>query len=122
MVFEKLTKREQDIMEILWHAHHQMAASEIQEISDDVSIYTVQQVLRRLLEMNYIKVSGIGQHVKVLMRYYLPVISEAEYIGSFMDDTTAQQVSENFVRQTEDREVLENLKKLIAEREKELEK
>ena len=122
MAIEKLTKREQDVMEILWHAHHQMSASEIQEASDDVSIYTVQQVLRRLLEMKYIEVSGFGQHVKVLMRYYVPLISEADYIGSFMDDSTAEQVSENFIRKTEDREVLGELKKQIVEREKELKK
>ena len=118
----KLTKREQDVMEILWHAHHQMSASEIQAESDDVSIYTIQQVLHRLLKREYIHVSGYGQSVKVIMRYYEPVLSEAEYIDSFIELSTAQEIAKNFIRKSDDPAQLQEMKEMIEKKEKELKK
>ena len=56
-----LTKRENQIMEILWNAGIPLSANEIKKRSeDDISIYTVQQVLQRLMKREYIKVSGYG--------------------------------------------------------------
>ena len=122
MKIEKLTKREQDVMEILWHAHHQMSASEIQEESDDVSIYTIQQVLHRLLNREYIRVSGYGQSVKVIMRYYEPVVTEADYIGSFMEPSTAWDLATRFIRETDDPAQLQEMKEMIEKKEEELKK
>lgn len=116
----KLTKRELDVMEILWHTHHQMSANEIQEKSDNVSIYTIQQVLQRLLEKGYIKVSGYGKSTKTIMRYYEKILNESEYVQSFVENNTLFDLTANFISNTSDIVELEKLKKIINEKEKEL--
>ena len=63
----KMTKRESDVMEIFWnHPGEQLSASDIMNYSDGLSIYTIQQILRRLLENNMVVVSGVSTNKKAL--------------------------------------------------------
>lgn len=69
MLLDKLTKKEILIMSILWDSESPLSASEIKELSnEDLSIYTVQQVLQRLLK-DFIKVAQIIQKTKHLCVY-----------------------------------------------------
>ena len=51
----KLTKKESEIMDIIWKENVPLTAAEIQEQDTDMSIYSVQQVLLRLLSMEFLK-------------------------------------------------------------------
>ena len=56
MLLDKLTKRENLVMSILWNNNNSLSAAEIKELcEEEISIYTVQQVLQRLLKKGYIK-------------------------------------------------------------------
>ena len=46
----RLTNRERDILDILWESGKSMVASEITSMRDDLSINTVQAVLKKLLQ------------------------------------------------------------------------
>ena len=50
--FLKLTGREMDIMNILWNSQKPLIASEIAEYRSDLTINTVQAVIRKLLNIN----------------------------------------------------------------------
>lgn len=65
---KKLSKRENQIMIALWNSSAPLSASALKKnLDEDVSIYTIQQVLQKLLKKDYIKVDRIVQHEKALM-------------------------------------------------------
>ena len=120
MKYIQFTKKENEIMDILWKHDIAMSANDIKLASKNLSINTIQQTLQKLLEIKYIKVSGIGQNKKAITRLYKPVISEAEYVNSFIGEDTRAKISAYFVEHTNDLEMIEQLKNLIQEKEKEL--
>ena len=63
MKIKQLTKREQLVMDILWNSKTDLSANDIFLHADNVSIYTIQQVLQRLLKMEYIEVVLIFKQV-----------------------------------------------------------
>ena len=107
----QLTKKERSVMDILWDSHIEMSASEIRETSnEELSIYTIQQALRHLLEIRFIEVYDIAFNNKSLTRKYKPLVSQAEYVDSFINNDT------RLVNNTDDLEELEKLQKLIEKK------
>ena len=117
---EQLTKKERFIMDILWNSNEALAASEINEQSQDLNINTVQQVLRRLLNDRFIEVSEIGFNKKALMRKYKPIITQAQYINSFINERSRFELLCGLVDQENDIDSLNELEKLIQQRKNEL--
>lgn len=68
MSYAKLTKRESEIMEILWDNNNAMSANDIMISSNNISLATIQQSLQKLLKMNYVYVSGIGKNKKAIFK------------------------------------------------------
>ena len=66
--FPKLTSREVDIMNILWTSGKPLIASEIADCRPDLTINTVQAVLRKLLKYQLVEVADI---VYTAVRFYL---------------------------------------------------
>lgn len=113
----QLTKKERSVMDILWDSHIEMSASEIRETSnEELSIYTIQQALRHLLEIRFIEVYDIAFNNKSLTRKYKPLVSQAEYVDSFINNDTILQLASNFVNNTDDLKELEKLQKLIEKK------
>lgn len=111
---KKLSKRENQIMIALWNSSVPLSASALKKnLDEDVSIYTIQQVLQKLLKKDYIKVDGIVQHEKALMREYVPVISQVEYITSFVNQKTSFELASNFIKETDNLDAIIELEKLI---------
>ena len=80
------------------------------------NIYTIQQALRHLLEVHFIEVYDIAFNNKSLTRKYKPLVSQAEYVDSFINNDTRLQLASNFVNNTDDLEELEKLQKLIEKK------
>lgn len=111
---KKLSKRENQIMIALWNSSVPLSASALKKnLDEDVSIYTIQQVLQKLLKKDYIKVDRIVQHEKALMREYVPVISQVEYITSFVNQKTSFGLASNFIKETDNLDAIIELEKLI---------
>ena len=111
---KKLSKRENQIMIALWNSSVPLYASALKKnLDEDVSIYTIQQVLQKLLKKDYIKVDRIVQHEKALMREYVPVISQVEYITSFVNQKTSFELASNFIKETDNLDAIIELEKLI---------
>lgn len=120
MIFTKLTKRENEIMEILWNNDKEMSATDIMNASNGISLNTIQQTLQKLLKMNYIYVSSIGMNKKALTRLYRPSIEEVDYISSFINESTYAKLASSFITQTKNDKILEELSQLIEEKRKSL--
>lgn len=77
-----LTKRENQILDILWDTNEPMTASEIVSSCPDLTKSTVQAVLRKLLTNKYIEVADIVHSGTVLCRKYRPTFSRSQFIAS----------------------------------------
>ena len=69
-----LTKRQEDVMNILWDAKKPIIASEIVKTGTDLNINTVQAALRSLIKKNYIEVAEIVYSGTVLTRSYRAIV------------------------------------------------
>lgn len=79
---ENLTKRDLDIMNILWDSSKSMTASEIVNASSDLTMNTVQAILRKLLKKQLIEVADIVYSGTVLSRSYRPTITASDFAVS----------------------------------------
>lgn len=82
-----LNTRELDILNILWNSGVPMTSSDIVNAGNGLSQSTVQAVLRKLLNANLVKVSGITHSGNVLSRQYEPEASSKDIIlHQFLED------------------------------------
>lgn len=120
MNYIRLTKRENQIMDILWDYNQEMSANDIKLASNGLSIYTIQQVLQHLLSIGYIEVAGIGKNNKSITRLYKPIISESEYVSSYIKKDTFAQLAANYIQNNDNLDAINDLEKLIQKKKKEL--
>ncbi len=81
-----LTKRELEIMTILWNTTEPLIASEIARRGNQLTINTVQALLKKLLKAGYIEVAEIVYSGTVLCRSYRPAITSDDYeLGNIMN-------------------------------------
>jgi predicted transcriptional regulator len=74
-----LTKRDLDVMHVLWDSEEPKTAAMIVKARPDLTMNTVQAVLRKLLNNNFIEVADIVYSGTVLSRSYRDAISQTEY-------------------------------------------
>lgn len=77
-----LTGREKDILTILWNSEQGLIASEVVtkgKPEDNLTINTVQAILKKLLRRELIKIDQIVYSGTVLSRSYVPTLTEAEF-------------------------------------------
>lgn len=75
----KLTKKQEEVMNVLWESETPMIASEIVKKRDDFNINTVQATLRTLVKKKYIEIAEIVYSGTVLTRSYRPLIQKSEF-------------------------------------------
>lgn len=79
-----LSRRELDIMNVLWAEGKPLKASDFPERKPELSINTVQSVLKKLLQRGFIEVAEIVQSGTVLSRSYAPAIKPEEYAVKYV--------------------------------------
>ena len=76
----RFTGRDLDILQILWNASDSMTALEIVKQHPELTMNTVQAVLRKLLKEGLIKINRIVYSGTVLSRSFASVISPEEFV------------------------------------------
>ena len=122
----KLTRRQEDIMKILWESDKPLIASEIEKKQDDLNINTVQATLRALMKKNAIVVADIVYSGTVLSRSYRPIISRDQVITEY-DQVVSKVLNDknliaHYVDEINDLAAITELEKIIKEKRKKLEK
>nr|WP_294492751.1 BlaI/MecI/CopY family transcriptional regulator [uncultured Mediterraneibacter sp.] len=121
---KRLTKKELEIMKILWDSNKALVASEIANHGEALNINTVHACLRTLLKKEAIKIDGIIYSGTVLARSYSPVITKENYFDDVYNDILGGKKNSMLIRSLIDSETnlseLETLEKIIAEKKKEL--
>lgn len=123
---KKLTKKQLEVMKILWNNTDSMIASEIEKSNASFNMNTVQASLRELLKKNYIKVDDIVYSGTVLTRSYKPIVTREQYLKETCDDINGVENSRfslcaSLIQTQTNLDELQELEKLIKKRKKEIE-
>lgn len=112
---KKITRKQLEIMQVLWASDRSLTASEISASNDDLNINTVQVCLRQLLNKEYVKISEIVYSGTVLCRSYQPVIAKQEYVAEFFQDALGNGMGAalNFINEQADTSMLDELEDAI---------
>lgn len=85
--FAKLTNRDFDILNVLWNSSTPMTATEIVNTNPELTVNTVQAVLRKLLNQKLIEVADIVYSGTVLCRSYKPTMCAQDFaLAQFADE------------------------------------
>lgn len=120
METERLTKRESQIMNVLWNSDTPLSAHDILVIAPELSRNTIQIVLKKLQTIGFIEVAGFGYNKNALTRTFKPIISQSDYIQSSLTEGTSYALAMSFIKQTDNTEMLDQLEEMILEKKKEL--
>lgn len=118
----KLSNREIDVMNILWDAKEPLTASGMTQIEKELSINTVQVVLKNLIKKSCIRVADIVYSGTVLSRAYEPVMTKADYFSSQVleDRGLNKEVLAALLKSETDLKKIEALEEVLRVRRKEL--
>lgn len=121
-----LTKRQEDVMNILWDAKEPIIASEIVKTGTDLNINTVQAALRSLIKKNYIEVAEIVYSGTVLTRSYRAIVKREEVPNETANEMRKalreEDVFARYIDEFDDSVLLTKLETIIEAKRKELEK
>ena len=121
-----LTKRQEDVMIILWDAKEPIIASEIVKTGTDLNINTVQAALRSLIKKNYIEVAEIVYSGTVLTRSYRAIVKREEVPNETANEIRKalreEDVFARYIDEFDDSVLLAKLETIIEAKRKELEK
>ena len=121
-----LTKRQEDVMNILWDAKEPIIASEIVKTGTDLNINTVQAALRSLIKKNYIEVAEIVYSGTVLTRSYRAIVKREEVPNETANEIRKalreEDVFARYINEIDDPILLAKLETIIEAKRKELEK
>lgn len=121
MKIKLLTKRQNEVMSVLWNSESPLSANQICDKDEDLNMNTVQQVLRTLLKMQFIKIEDIGYSNTVLTRLYSPVVKQTEYLQFLLGNTSTFDLTSSLIDQTKNLDELRQLQVLVEKKCKELE-
>ena len=117
-----LTKRERQIMNIFWNSDKPLSANDIAVQQQDLSKNTIQAVVRKQKNHDLLKVADIGYSGTVLTRLYSPNVTQEDFLAAELSDQSLLNLITNFIETNKDIDTLNNLEKMIIERQGELKK
>ena len=116
-----LTKRQNEVMSVLWGSDLPLSANQICNENESLNMNTVQQVLKALLKMQFIKVEDIGYSNTVLTRLYSPVVKQADYLQFLLGNNSTFDLTSSLIDRNKNLNELKQLQVLIEKKCKELE-
>lgn len=121
MKIKLLTKRQNEVMSVLWNSESPLSANQICDKDEDLNMNTVQQVLRTLLKIQFIKIEDISYSNTVLTRLYTPVVKQTEYLQFLLGNTSTFDLTSSLIDHNKNLDELKQLQVLIEKKCKELE-
>ncbi|MBO1308680.1 BlaI/MecI/CopY family transcriptional regulator [Enterococcus sp. 669A] len=119
----KLTKKELEILTILWGSDKPLTARQIIEKNPSLGMSTVQSVLKKLAKNKLIETAEIVYSGTVLTRSYSPIVDEETFILDQYDDFSMSKLLAGFLVKQPKEELgaeISKIEKLLEEKKKEL--
>lgn len=121
---KRITKKQLEIMKILWSSDKPLIASEVLKRNDSLNINTVQACLRALVNKQFIKVADIVYSGTVLTRSYTPIVTQDEYLDFAYQDIVGKGKASSLIASLIDSETspeeLDLIEKMIQQKKQEL--
>lgn len=121
---KRITKKQLEIMKILWSSDKPLIASEILKRNDSLNINTVQACLRALVNKQFVKVADIVYSGTVLTRSYTPIVTQDEYLDFAYQDIVGKGKASSLIASLIDSETspeeLDLIEKMIQQKKQEL--
>lgn len=126
----KLTKRELEVMRILWESEKPLMVSEIVQRDKNGTIYSVQRIIQNLIKKDMVAVDSIAYNKKALGRTFKPLVSSESIELDNMREMFSKMGSRNIAashliaallpadNSEQTLEELNRLEKIICERKK----
>ncbi|MCF0245247.1 MAG: BlaI/MecI/CopY family transcriptional regulator [Ileibacterium sp.] len=111
-----LTKRETQIMNVLWNSDVPLSSNDILQKEPELSRNTIQIVLKKLTQIGFIEIAGFGYNKNALTRTFRPIVSQEEYLWESLSDDTMERLAESCVLRTSSTEFLRKLDGMIHQR------
>lgn len=121
MKIKLLTKRQNEVMSVLWNSESPLSANQICDKDESLNMNTVQQVLRTLLKMQFIKIEDIGYSNTALTRLYSPVLKQTDYLQFLLGNNSTFDLTSSLIDNNKNLHELKQLQVLIEKKCKELE-
>ena len=124
----RLTKSENEIMNLMWKEGRPLSRSEIIELTPERSWKpaSIHILLNSMLDKNAIEVAGFVQSTKNYARTFMPTLTADEYavlqlkhVGTFNDQSALRLISA-LVEDMEDVEALDQITQLVEQRKAQL--
>lgn len=120
----KLTKSENEIMELLWQENRPLSRSEIIDLTPDRTWKpaSIHILLNSMLEKKAIKVDGFVQSTKNYARTFVPTVSANDYTimqvkhSPAFDETSIPYLMSALLEETKDVAILDELEQIIQKR------
>ena len=124
----KLTKSENEIMELMWAEGRPLSRSEIIELTPDRTWKpaSIHILLNSMLEKNAIEVAGFVQSTKNYARTFVPTVTADEYAimqvkhSSAFNQKSIPYLMSALIEDTDDRGVLDELEEILREKKEKL--
>ena len=117
---KRITKKQLEIMKILWSSDKPLIASEILKRNDSLNINTVQALVNK----QFIKVADIVYSGTVLTRSYTPIVTQDEYLDFAYQDIVGKGKASSLIASLIDSETspeeLDLIEKMIQQKKQEL--
>lgn len=110
------TKRELQIMMTLWRSGEPLSSFEIYERTNDMSKNTIQQMLRKMHEEGFIRISGMGFTKNALTRKYLAAFTEEDYFIRLLSQDGVGAMAQKCISEIDNPDALAQLKSQIDQR------
>ncbi|MBA1435245.1 BlaI/MecI/CopY family transcriptional regulator [Bombilactobacillus bombi] len=111
-----LTKREVDIMRVLWDSTESISSRDITRINPEISQNTVQALLRKLVDKGFIKTDGKKSTGTIYARKYRPIVSEKDYFLSQITPKKFQKFINAYISENNNENELKELERLVRKK------
>lgn len=86
MTDSHLTKKEYQIMKVLWNSDRPLLVSEIAERVESVAVHSLHPLIKKLIDKGYIKTMGFMMVCKAQSRLYAPALTIDEHAALQVKD------------------------------------
>ena len=81
----ELSKRELQIMKVMWHSDVPLASAAIKSRSPDEvrKLYSINKILNQLIEKSVVEVHGVVKNGRHIARTFIPTLSYKDYCDAY---------------------------------------
>lgn len=120
-LMRSLTRKELEVLSVFWkNPTKELYVQDIIHSAAKLNKNTVPVIIKKLADEGFLKTSSVQKVGKTFAQYYLPNVSEDEYIANQFSKKGQKNLFAAFIQQDASKEELEDLQELLQAKLKQL--